>query len=61
MQNDKTFFNLEFIHLNIHKIFFYYVVDYQHRAIDDGKFFVAGFLDLAKAFDRFNHDNYLVD
>ena len=32
-----------------------HVVDCWRRAIDDGKFVVAGFLDLAKAFDFVNH------
>ena len=33
-----------------------YVVDSWRKAIDASKFVVAGFLDLAKAFDCFNHD-----
>ena len=32
-----------------------YVVDSWHKAIDARKFVVAGFLDLAKAFDCINH------
>ena len=36
-----------------------YVVDSWHKAIDACKFVVAGILDLAKAFDRVNHDNKL--
>ena len=37
-----------------------YVVDCWRKAIDDSKFVVAGFLDLAKAFDCVNH-NILLD
>lgn len=32
-----------------------HVVDSWRRAVDDGKFVVAGFLDLAKAFDCVDH------
>ena len=34
----------------------FYVVDFWHKVIDAHKFVVAGFLDLAKAFDCINHD-----
>ena len=37
-----------------------HVVDCWRKAIDDSKFVVAGFLDLAKAFDCVNH-NILLD